>query len=433
MSKLAIFGGERTLPKHAPLAQMFVQYPFAQRFAAYVGAKHALPTANGTASLVSALLGAGVGPGDEVITVAHSWFCTATSILAVNAVPIFVDVDPDTFTLDPAKIGERITPRTRAILGVSLYGQPADYPAILEIARRHGLIVIDDACQSTGAAIDGKKLGSIADLTAFSFSGKPLSSTGGGMVTTNDRAMFERSMLGGQHPSYIAAEAKDPDVWRLASTGGYGHNLRLDGKCAERAYEQLEKLDAVNAWRRRNALHLKKRIHGVRGIKLPVERPGALHIYHFFTCLFDEAEHAITRDEFVDALTAEGVPTMTYISSINFLKTPEGKPFSAGALHRRYLFQELARTGSCGPYRFPDGVRPDYSEGSLPVTERLVDTEFNIQQRYLSPPFDEATMDLYAAAMEKVLANANEIRAVRERDGGWVRRPTFLVAYESDS
>jgi dTDP-4-amino-4,6-dideoxygalactose transaminase len=432
MAKLALFGGERTVPPAAPLAQMFVKYPFAQRFAEYVGAAHALPTANGTASIVSALLGAGVEPGDEVITVSHTWFCTATSILAVNAVPVFVDVDPKTFTMDPKKIEERISPRTRAILGVSLYGHPAEYVAILEIARRHGLVVIDDACQATGAAIGDEKLGSICDLTAFSFSGKPLSSTGGGMVTTSDRKMFERSMLGGQHPSYIAVEAKDPAVWQLASTGGYGHNLRLDGKCAERAYEQLEKLDATNQWRRKNALHLKKRLEGIVGIDVPFERPGVTHVYHFFTCLFDGSSYGITRDELVDALNAEGVPTMTYVSSVNFLKTPEGAPFYAGPLHRRFLFQELARTGRCGPYRFPEGVRPDYSAGSLPVTERLVDAELNIQQRYLSPPFDEATMDLYALAVKKVLENADAIREAR-KGGVSKREPTFLVAYESDA
>ena len=433
MSKLAILGGERTVPKTAPLAQMFLHYPFSQRFAAYVGAEYAVPVGSGTAAIVSALLGAGVRPGDEVITVAHSWFCSATSILAVNGVPVFVDVDPDTFTMDPARIEEQITPRTRAILGVSLYGHPADYARILEIARRRGLVVIDDACQSTGAAIDGKRLGSVADLTAFSFSGKPLSSTGGGMVTTSDRAMFERSLLGGQHPSYIAALAKDPAVWRLASTGGYGLNMRLDGKCAERAYEQLEKLEATNQWRRKNVAHLKRRLAVTPGIKLPIEREGVTHVFHFFTCVFDAAAHPITRDELVDALNAEGVPTMTYVSSVNFLKTPEGEPFSAGPLHLRYLFQELSRTGACGPYRFPDGVRPDYSHGSLPVTERLVEAEFNIQQRFLSPPFDETTMDLYAEAIEKVLRHADDIRAAREQNGGWKRRPTFLVAYESDS
>lgn len=431
MKKLALLGGDPVVARKPQLSRMFREYPLTQRFAEYVGAKHALPVGSGTAAIVSALIGAGVEPGDEVITVAHTWFCTATSILLVGAVPVFVDIDPDTFTMDPAKIEERITPRTRAILGVSLYGHPADYERILPIARKHGLKVIDDACQSVGASIGGKKLGSIVDVTAFSFSGKPIVSTGGGMVTTDSREIYERAMLGGQHPSFIAAVAKNENVRRFASTGGYGHNLRMDGKCAERVYEQLEKLDAINGYRRENALYLTERLKNVAGLKVPRERPGAHSVYHMYTCLFDGTEYGITRNEFVDALNAEGVPTLTYISSANFLKDEKGQPVEAGPLHRRALFQELAQTGRSGPFRFPDGVRPDYSAGSLPVTERVVDVEFNIQQRWISPPFDKAMMDRYVEAIQKVLDNAAEIRAARGQ--GLPRPHHFLVAYESDA
>ena len=120
------------------------------------------------------------------------------------------------------------------------------------------------------------------------------------------------------------------------------------------------------------------------------------------------------------------------MSSANFLKTTAGARFDAGPLHRRHLFQELARHGRCGPYRFPDGVRPDYSAGSLPVTERLVATEFNIPQRYLNPPFDRHTMDRYADAIEKVLENAGEIRDAR-RSEAKPRQQHFVTAYESDA
>lgn len=435
MAKLALFGGTPVVPKPLPLSKMFVEYPFEKRFAEYVGAKFALTTGSGTDSIVSALIGAGVQPGDEVITVSHTWFCTATAILNINAVPVFVDVDPDTFMMDPDKIEERITERTKAIVGVSLYGQPADYDRIRVVARKHDLVVIDDACQSTGAAIGDRKLGSgsVADITAFSFSGKPIISSGGGVITTDDRVFYERAVTAGQHPSFVSTHVKDPELWKLCSTGGYGHNYRIDGMCVERAYEQLERLDAFNAFRRNNAYHLTKRLSEVGGIKTPVERPGVHHVYHMYSCLFDGSEHGITRDEFVDALNAEGVWTLTYISGVNFLKTPAGEPFYAGPLHRRHLFQELARTGACGPYRFPDGVRPDYSEGSLPVTEKLVDMEFNIPQRWINPPFDTKTMDRYADAVIKVLDNADEIREAREREGGWKRRHHFVVACESDA
>jgi len=432
MSKLALFGGTPVVPKPRPLARVCAEYPLAQRFAEYVGAKHALAVGSGTAALVSALFGAGVTPGSEVITVAHTWFCTATSILLVNAVPVFVDVDPETFTMDPAKIEERITPRTRAILAVSLYGQPADYDAIMAVARKHQLPVIDDACQSTGAAIGDRKLGSIADVTAFSFSGKPIVSSSGGMVTTSDRSIYDRSMLGGQHPSFIATQARDEQIWSFASSGGYGHNLRIDGQCAERAYQELERLDAINDARRLNARELTERLHGVPQIRVPVVRQGAHHVFHMYTGLFDGTAVDLTRDEFVDALNAEGVWTLTYVSSANFLKTTSGEIFDAGPLHQRHLFRELARHGRCGPYQFPDGVRPDYSTGSLPVTERLATLEFNIPQRYLNPPFDRRTMDLYADAITKVLDNAGEIREERRHAGRLQRRHHFVVASESD-
>jgi dTDP-4-amino-4,6-dideoxygalactose transaminase len=350
----------------------------------------------------------------------------------VNAVPIFVDVDPRTFTMDPAKIAERITSRTRAILAASLYGQPADYDAIMDVARRHGLLVIDDACQSVGAAIGDRKLGVVADITAFSFSGKPIVSSSGGMVTTNLRPFYERSLLGGQHPSFISTEAESEEIWRFASTGGYGHNLRMDGHCAARAYEQLERLDLVNNARRANAHHLTGRLRDNPCITVPVERAGAHHVFHMYTGLFDGAAMDVSRDEFVDAVNAEGVWTLAYVSSGNFLKTTSGGPFDAGPLHRRHLFQELARHGSCGPFRFPDGVRPDYSAGSLPVTERLGGVEFNIPQRYLNPPFTRHTMDQYADAIEKVLDNAAEIRDARRRTEGATRRHHFVVASQSD-
>ncbi|HEX8825870.1 MAG TPA: DegT/DnrJ/EryC1/StrS family aminotransferase [Archangium sp.] len=433
MSKLAMLGGTPVVSRKTTLPKMFREYPLTKRFAEYVGVPYALPVGSGTAAILSALLGAGVEPGDEVLTVSHTWFCTVTSILQVGAVPVFVDVDPDTFMMDPAKIEERITPRTKAILAVSLYGQPADYERILPIARKHGLVVIDDACQSVGAGIGTQKLGAIADITAFSFSGKPIVSTGGGMVTTANRTFYERAMLGGQHPSFISTQARDESVWRFASTGGYGLNSRLDGKCAERAYEQLLLLDVINDHRRANAHALARLLEGVRGITLPRERKNAHHVFHMFTSLFDSSEYGITRNEFVDALNAEGVPTLTYISSANFLKDAAGNPVEAGPLHRRHLFQELARTGRCGPFRFPEGVRPDYSAGSLPVTERLVDLEFNFQQRCLNPPFDVKTMGLYAEAITKVLDSAGEIRDARNKGALPRRDHNFLVAYESDA
>lgn len=431
MSKLALFGGKPSVSPSPQLSKLFPDVPFADRFAAYCGVQFGLPCSSGTSAIMSALLGAGVEPGDEVITVSHTWYCTATSVLGLNAVPIFVDVEPETYMMDPDRIEAKISSRTKAILGVSLYGQAAAYDRINAIARKHGLKTVDDACQSTGAMLHGQKTGALADLSAFSFSGvKPLSSSGGGVVTTDDRDAFERAMLGGQHPSYISMRARNPEILELASTGGYGNNWRLDGFCAVRAFEFLERLDVINAYRRENAHYLSARLAKVPGITPPVQREGAYHVYHQWTGLFDPEVHGISRQEFVDALYAEGVPVSQYVSMRNFVKDAEGRPWTPGPVHRRPLFQRLLRDGKCGPYVLPEGATPDW-EAELPVTEALSATEFNLGQRDLNPPFGKARMDEFADAVEKVLEHAAEIRDHRPR--GYEAEHHFLVSCEARS
>src|SRR5215468_4338655 len=161
---------------------------FEEEFAAYCGARHAVGVNSGSSALHLALLAAGVGPGDEVITVPFTFVATTAAIRYTGAKPVFVDIDPKTYNLDPARIEARITPRTKAIVPVHLYGQPADMDPILEIARKHNLIVIEDAAQAHGAEYKGRRMGSLGDLAAFSFyPTKNLGACGeGGIVTSND-------------------------------------------------------------------------------------------------------------------------------------------------------------------------------------------------------------------------------------------------------
>jgi dTDP-4-amino-4,6-dideoxygalactose transaminase len=163
---------------------------FERLFAPYCGTQHAIGTSSGTSALHLALLAAGVGPGDEVITTPHTFIASASAIDYCGAVPVFVDIDPTTFTIDPNLIEPAITPRTKAILPIHLYGRVADMDPIMEIARRHGLLVVEDACQAHGAEYKGRRAGSIGDLGCFSFyPGKNLGAYGeGGAVTTNDDA-----------------------------------------------------------------------------------------------------------------------------------------------------------------------------------------------------------------------------------------------------
>jgi perosamine synthetase len=430
---LAIHGGEPLIPTTPEQSQECDRRPVIESFTRYIGCRYGVTTCNGSASLISALVGAGVSAGDEVITVSYTWYTTVTSILAVNAVPIFVDIDPETFTMDPAQIEQSITPRTRAILAVSIYGQPANYPVINEIAKRHGLLVIDDACQSFGAAIDGRKLGTATSITAFSFSGKPIASTGGGLVTCDDEKIYERVLLAGQHPSTISTHARHPENHEMASTGGFGYNLRIDEKAAELACERLEHIDETNAHRRVNAHYLTERLRELPGITPPAERPGTHHIYHQYTGLVDEDQLGISRDEFVEALNAEGVPVIAYISMQNFVRPLNGKPRELGPVHRRPLFRKLSQTGRFGHYTFPEANRPDYDALNLPVTESVIKREFNFIQKWLNPPFDTRTMDQYVQAIHKVLEHREEIIARRNSDEPRHPRPILLTPDKSDA
>jgi perosamine synthetase len=434
-AKLALLGGAPVIdaPAH-PRYQLVRPLPLASRFAAAVGARFALPVASGTAALYSALVGAGVEPGDEVITVAHTWYSTATSVLSLGAVPVFVDVDPRTFTIDARAVEAQIGPRTRAVLGVSLYGHPIDHEALAALARRHGLVLIDDACQAAGARVGPAKVGALADLTAFSFSGvKPLAATGGGMVTCEAREYYERALLAGQHPSTISTEVRDPERHALASTGGYGHNFRIDGRCAERVYEQLETLELITTSRRVGVAALDDQLRGVVGLVTPHERPGCRHVYHMYTLLVDEAALAVSRDELLAALVAEGVPAIAYTSGQSFVRGLDGAPTDVGPLHGRRLFRTLAETGRCGPYVLAPEARIDsWRVGGLPVSEDLTRREINIQQRWLDAPFDAPEHRArIAEAIVKVIDHVDELRTARQT-GTLQRRVVELRSCDRD-
>ncbi|MBI2297837.1 MAG: DegT/DnrJ/EryC1/StrS family aminotransferase [Armatimonadetes bacterium] len=230
MGKLALFGGPRTIGDEQHLRSSWPDMGLERALCEYTGAKYCKCVASGTAALVSGLFAAGCGLGDEVLTVAFTWTATVGAVLRVNAVPIFADIDPRTFTMDVEDARRKITPRTKAILPVDFYGHPAPIPELVALADEHGIPVVEDACQAATGEIDGVKLGNLAHFTAFSWSGKPIySPSGGGAYLTNDRRLFERGLLAGQHPTVIQGLAHDPDVVKYASMGGTGDNLRAVG------------------------------------------------------------------------------------------------------------------------------------------------------------------------------------------------------------
>ena len=287
---------ESRILAHGPEVELFEE-----EFAEYIGVEHAVAVASGTAALDLILRAYGIRPGDEVITTPFSFIATANAVLYQGARPVFADIDPATYNLDPEKVKELITPKTRAIIAVHLYGHPADMQALREIADDHNLLLIEDAAQSHGALYKGSKTGSLGDAAAFSFYPTKNMTTGeGGMVTTNDRALAERIRLlrnHGQAEKYLHVEL--------------GFNLRMTSIAAAIGRVQLRKLEQLNQRRRENAAALTSLLSKIAGIITPVERSWARHVYHQYVIRVTE-EYPLSRSQLVEALGRRGIGTAVH-------------------------------------------------------------------------------------------------------------------------
>ncbi|MEN6337225.1 MAG: DegT/DnrJ/EryC1/StrS family aminotransferase [Phycisphaerales bacterium] len=265
---------------------------FEKEFASYCGCEFTAGVSNGTSALWLSLLALGVGAGDEVITVPNTFIATAEAISFCGATPVFVDVDPDTYTMNPDLLEAAITPWTKAIIPVHLYGQPADMDPILEIARRHGLYVVEDACQAHGALYKGRRAGTIGDAGCFSFyPGKNLGAYGeAGAVVTNDAKLAEKIRILRDH----------------GQTEKYKHlmigwNDRMDGFQGAILSIKLKHLDKWNNARREHAGLYNSLLEGVEGVVPPREAAYARHIYHVY------AIRVPRRDEMIAALREKDI------------------------------------------------------------------------------------------------------------------------------
>jgi len=266
---------------------------FEREFAAYCESEHGIGVNTGTSALHLALLAAGVGPGDEVITVPFTFCATVSAIVYAGANTVFVDIDPRTFTMDVAQIEAAITPRSKAIVPVHLYGQPADMDPILEIARRRGLVVIEDACQAHGAEYKGRRAGSLGDLGCFSFyPGKNLGAYGEGGLVTTDRADFARTI---RMLRDWGAEKKYHHVLK-------GYNYRMDGIQGAVLRVKLRHLEAWTEARRAAAARY-DRLLANSGVSTPEAMSYARHVYHVYAIRTD------LRQIWQDALNAQGIQT----------------------------------------------------------------------------------------------------------------------------
>lgn len=258
------------------------------------GARHAIAVSSGTAALHVALLASGIGPGDEVITTPFTFIATVNSILMAGAVPVFVDIDADTFNIDPALVEAAVTPRTKAILPVHLFGHPADLAALNDIAKRHGLTVIEDAAQAIGASIGEAPVGGSGTACFSLYATKNIFAGEGGMVTTNDDAVAERCMLLRSHGMR--------ERYRHEMLG---YNYRMTDIAAAIANVQLRRLDDVQRARSANAEHFGRHL---ASCVLPHVRDGHTHAWHQYTVRFPR-HGAVQRDDAARRLRDAGIAT----------------------------------------------------------------------------------------------------------------------------
>ncbi|QQG44088.1 MAG: DegT/DnrJ/EryC1/StrS family aminotransferase [Candidatus Roizmanbacteria bacterium] len=276
---------------------------FEKEFSQYCKVKYAIACNNGTSALHIALYSIGLKPGDEVITTPFTFVATANSILMVGAVPVFVDIEPFTFNIDTQKIEAAVTKKTKAILVVNLYGQPADYDRILSIAKKHNLTVVEDAAQSVGAEYKGKKSGNLADIGCFSFYGtKNITCGEGGMITTNNKHYYEKSLLFRNHGQDEKKKYFYSDI---------GYNYRLTDILASIALIQLNKIKTMTKKRQMIALKYDKILRDVNGITTPFTAPNRTHVYHQYTIKVTK-DFKLKRYALKDYLYKKGVQTNIY-------------------------------------------------------------------------------------------------------------------------
>ena len=348
---------------------------FENEFAAFCGSKYAITCVNGSVSLRLALMACGVKAGDEVIVPPYTFITTATSVIECNCVPVFADIDPETYNISPAAIEAAITSRTKVIIAVHFGGLACDMDAIMAIARRYNLKVIEDAAHAHGAEYKGKKLGTIGDVGSFSFqSSKNLTSGEGGIIITNDDRLF-------------AMMHSLRNVGRIEGGQWYDHynpgcNYRITQMQAVLLSHQLKRLDEQTRKRNENGLYLNTLLREIKGIA-PLKRGVeiTLHCYHIFIFKYDASQFGnLPKDQFAEMLAAEGVPCF------------KGYPHP---LYKQPLFQN--KNFMC--YAIPETA--DYSQVFCPAAEQACHTDavWILQHAMLGEKED---MEAFAQAILKI-------------------------------
>jgi dTDP-4-amino-4,6-dideoxygalactose transaminase len=322
-------------------------------WAEYFGAGYAVAMNSATSGLYAAVGAARIGPGDEVIVSPYTMSASAAAAVVYGAVPIFADIDPETFCLDPASVRRCVTPRTRAILAVDLFGHPAAWDELRAIGREHGLVLIEDAAQAPGARLGGRYAGTLGDLGVFSLNyHKTIHCGEGGVVVTDDRDLAERLRLIRNHGEAVVQASGTTDLVNLV-----GFNYRMTEIEAAIATEQLKKLESLVVPRVEAAAYLTERLAHFPGIHPPVTRPAVRHGFYVYPLRFDAQAAGMSRRDFAGALRAEGIPVHEgYVEP----------------LYRQPMYREGVGFGRAGfPFRQPGQPAAAYPDGLCPVAERM--------------------------------------------------------------
>ncbi len=394
---------------------------FAAEFSEAFAVPYAIPINAATTGLSVALAAAGVGPGDEVIVPAISFSATASAVLLFNSIPVFADVDPDTFCMDPDSVRAAIGPRTKAIMPVHLTGNVADMDALLAIANEHGLLLIEDAAQAPGATWNGRMAGTVGHAGVFSFQQSKNIMTGeGGMIVTHDPEIARRCRLIINHGEVVFDEQCPPE--RLDNI--IGANFRMPELCAAVGRAQLRKLGVVNEWRTRNADVLRGELGNIPGLRVsPSQRMGngsAKEVPHLLVALYDAAELGVPREIFVAALRAEGVPVGT-----GYVRPMYANPTF---LHR------IAYGAAGCPWTCRRGDEPAssrrYERGMCPVAERLLDEQF-LWFYHIAHASTEDDMRDIGRAVRKVVAQRHRLSTLTAGElGGLAARGQGRIGTE---
>lgn len=423
MSKLAAFGGTAAVPKD----RRHVQWPVVQdedreavldaldgarlvsdtdgvnpvsvleeNWARRFGFEHCVAVSNGTAALSLALAALGVGPGDEVIVPALSFIATGLAPVHQMAVPVFADIDPVTFNIDPDDVWRRITDRTRAIVPVHLHGAPADMDRITEIARARGIAVLEDAAQAPGATHRGRPVGGIGDAGAFSLQvNKNIATCGeGGLLVTRDAGLAAAMRRGRQFGEVIESGRERDYV-----SYGLGWNHKMNAIQAAFTDAQLARFDEYERARQHNVTRFLSRLSALPGLRVPTAPPDTTHAWHILRFRFDPAAFGLDgvrpealRSALRRLLRAEGVP----VSQYQLMPLPDQR-----------VFADRVGFGSGYPWSVTGAPATVAGEG-YPVTRAVIADSLTIQKRHLHPGSGEL-LELYADAFEKVWANRETV------------------------